>query len=71
VGHIIKCGVFHKSFTGNSATFHNEGSREVGLEVGSQLVRLLIESNVIEDNPQLILGWLKEIKEDLLKGKYS
>jgi hypothetical protein len=27
------CGIFHTSFTGNSATFFNEGRRDVGLRL--------------------------------------
>lgn len=34
-----KCGVFVTSFTGNSATFFNEGKRHIGLELIAELTR--------------------------------
>lgn len=33
------CGVFRTSFTGNSATFFNEGKRDIGLHVLADLQR--------------------------------
>lgn len=32
-----RCGVFHQSFSGNSATYFAEGERNVGLKIISQL----------------------------------
>jgi len=34
-----KCGVFRTSFTGNSATFFNEGKRDIGLMVMADITR--------------------------------
>lgn len=34
-----QCGVFVTSFTGNSATFFNEGKRQIGLQLVAELTR--------------------------------
>ena len=34
-----ECGVFRTSFTGNSATFFNEGKRDIGLKLMADLTR--------------------------------
>ena len=54
---IERTGVFASSFTGNSATFYNEGRRSVGLEV----YRLLMTAD------PLALQKLVEFRRDELK----
>lgn len=36
---LSQCGVFVTSFTGNSATFFNEGKRQIGLMLVAELTR--------------------------------
>ena len=36
---LSRCGVFTSSFTGNSATFFNEGKRDIGLTLIAELTR--------------------------------
>lgn len=38
-----RCGVFRTSFTGNSATFFNEGRRDIGLQVLADIQREFAE----------------------------
>ena len=53
--HMTNAGIFQSCFTGNSATFFNEGRREVGL-------KLLAE--VQEASPESYLQMMKEAKGD-------
>lgn len=46
-----KCGVFRTSFTGNSATFFNEGKRDIGL---------LVMADITREYPDAYLTMLKE-----------
>lgn len=51
-----ECGVYKTSFTGNSATFFNEGMRNIGLKL----------INEINNNaPEAYLVMLKEAKGEL------
>ena len=53
--HMTNAGIFQSCFTGNSATFFNEGKRDVGL-------KLLAE--VQEAGEELYLRMMKEAKGD-------
>lgn len=41
---ISRCGVFKSSFTGNSTTFFNEGTRDVGLWATAEVVEVRPEA---------------------------
>lgn len=49
------CGVFRSSFTGNSATFFNEGRRDVGLKLLADLTDIC---------PQMYVVMVQEQQED-------
>lgn len=51
---ITFCGVFKTSYTGNSGTFYNEGMRNVGL---------MIMSEINEHCPELYVSMLNESRE--------
>lgn len=53
------CGVFKSSYTGNSATFYNEGQRNVGL---------MIMSKINEHCPELYVTMINEHRQNE-KGK--
>lgn len=53
--HMTNAGIFQSCFTGNSATFFNEGRREVGL-------KMLAEVN--EASPDSYLQMMKESRGD-------
>lgn len=38
------CGVFRSSFTGNSETFFNEGKREIGLKLMSDIIKADVDA---------------------------
>lgn len=52
--HMSDAGIFTSCFTGNSATFFNEGKRDVGLKILAE---------VMEYSPDSFVTMMKESKE--------
>lgn len=52
--YLEQCGIFRTSFTGNSQTFFNEGKRNIGL---------MLMSDITEANPERYLDMMREAKE--------